>query len=55
MKALYRQLLEQRLRLLQIERVETFGEPAADRSKKIAGLIPLALIALIRLVPGSGT
>jgi hypothetical protein len=50
-----RKFVEQRLRLLQIERVETFGEPAVDRSKKIAGLIPLALIALIRLVPGSGT
>jgi hypothetical protein len=39
------QLLEQRLRLLQIERVETFGEPAVDRSEQIEGLIPLALIA----------
>ena len=40
------QLVEQRLRLLQIERVEAFGEPAIDRGEKIAGLIPLALIAL---------
>ena len=39
------QLIEQRLGLLQIERVEAFGEPAVDRSEKIAGLIPLALIA----------
>ena len=39
------QLVEQRLSLLQIERVEAFGEPAVDRSEKIAGLIPLALIA----------
>ena len=31
--------------LLQIERVKAFGEPAVDRSEKIAGLIPLALIA----------
>ena len=30
---------------LQIERVEALGEPAVDRSEKIAGLIPLALIA----------
>jgi hypothetical protein len=33
------------LSLLQIERVEAFGEPPVDRSKQIAGLIPLALIA----------
>src|ERR1019366_3268771 len=39
------QLVEQRLSLLQIERVKTFGEPAVDRSEKIAGLIPLALTA----------
>ena len=37
--------VEQRLRLLQIERVKAFGEPAVDRSEKLAGLIPLALIA----------
>jgi hypothetical protein len=43
------------LGLFQIERVEAFGEPAVDRSEKLAGLIPLTLIALIRLVPGSGT
>jgi hypothetical protein len=40
-----RQLIEQRLRFLQIERVEALGEPAVDRSEKIAGLILLALIA----------
>jgi hypothetical protein len=40
-----RQLVEQLLGLFQIERVEAFGEPAIDRSEKIAGLIPLALIA----------
>ena len=34
------QLVEQRLRLFQIERVEAFGEPAVDRSEKIAGLLP---------------
>jgi hypothetical protein len=49
------QLVEERLGLCQIERVKAFGEPAVDRSEKIAGLVPLALIALIRLVPGSGT
>ena len=40
-----RQLLQQRLRLLQIERVEAFGEPAVDRSEKFASLIPIALVA----------
>ena len=35
------QLVEQRLSLLQIERVETFGEPAIDRSEKSAGLLSL--------------
>ena len=39
------QLVEQRLRLLQIARVKPFGEPAVDRSEQIAGLIPLALVA----------
>ena len=39
------QLLEQRLSLFQIARVEPFGEPAVDGSKQIASLIPLALIA----------
>jgi hypothetical protein len=39
------QLIEQRLRLFQIERVEAFSEPAVDRSEKIAGLIRLTLIA----------
>ena len=39
------QLIEQRLSLLQIERIKPFGEPAVDRSEKFAGLIPLALIA----------
>ena len=40
-----RQLVEQVLSLLQIERIEPLGKPAVDRSEKIAGLIPLALIA----------
>jgi hypothetical protein len=39
------QLVEQRLSLFQIERVEAFGEPAENRSEKLAGVIPLALIA----------
>jgi hypothetical protein len=39
------QLVEQGLGLFQIERVEAFGEPAIDRSEKIAGVIPLGLIA----------
>ena len=38
------QLVKQRLRLFQIERVKPFGEPAVDRSEKLAGLIPLALM-----------
>jgi hypothetical protein len=37
--------VEQRLRVLQIARVEALGEPAVDRSEQITGLIPLALIA----------
>ena len=40
-----RQLVEQCLRLLQIARVKSFGEPAVDRSEKFASLLPLALIA----------
>jgi hypothetical protein len=39
------QLIEQRLSLLQIEGVEAFGEPAVDRSEKVASFVPLALIA----------
>ena len=38
--ALSCQLAEQRLGLVQIERVEAFGEPAVDRCEKIAGLSP---------------
>jgi hypothetical protein len=40
-----RQLVEQRLRVLQIARIEAFGEQAVDRSEQCASLIPLALIA----------
>ena len=39
------QLIEKSLGLLQVKRVETLGEPAIDRSEKIARLIPLTLIA----------
>ena len=38
-------LVEQCLGLLQIERVEAFGEPAVDRSEQLEGLSPLALVA----------
>ena len=39
------QLVEQRLGFLQVESVESFGEPTIDRSEKIVGLISLSLIA----------
>ena len=39
------ELLQARLGLLQVERVEAFGEPAVDRGEKIAGLTPPALVA----------
>ena len=35
----------ERFSLLQIERVKPFGKPAVDRSKKVVGLIALALVA----------
>src|SRR4029077_21024970 len=38
------QLIEQRLRFLQIERIEALGEPAVDRRDKITSLIPFALV-----------
>ena len=37
--------IEQSLSLHKIARVKAFGEPAKDRSEKLARLIPLALIA----------
>ena len=40
-----RQCVEQHLGLLQIERVEAFGELAVNRSKKFVGLMRLTLIA----------
>jgi hypothetical protein len=39
------QLMEQRLSLLQIERIEALYEPALDRSEEIEGLIALAMIS----------
>jgi hypothetical protein len=40
-----RQLLQQRLRFLQIARVEPFGEPPVNRSQQFARLQHLALVA----------
>src|SRR5215469_2241930 len=40
------QLLKQRLRLLQIRRVEAFAEPAVDRREEIAGFGTAALVAV---------
>ena len=42
--AIRRDLVEQGFGLLQIARVEAFGEPAVDRSKQFASLLRLALI-----------
>jgi hypothetical protein len=40
-----REFVHQLLRFFQIERIETLSEPTVDRSEKLAGLLPLALIA----------
>jgi hypothetical protein len=40
-----RQLVEQRLRLLQIARVEPLSEPPVNRSEQFARLLHLALVA----------
>jgi hypothetical protein len=40
-----RQLVEKRLRLFQIRRVEAFGEPAVDRGQKVVGFRALTLVA----------
>jgi Family of unknown function (DUF6166) len=40
-------VFEQRFCLPQITRVEPFGEPAVDRSEKLARLLPLALIVML--------
>ena len=42
---LCRQLLQQRLRFLQIARVEPFGEPAVNWSQQFVRLLHLALVA----------
>src|SRR5258708_25330941 len=39
------QLIQQRLRLLEVRRVEAFREPALDRSKEGAGFRSLSLVA----------
>jgi hypothetical protein len=44
-KLLRPQLLQQRLRLLQIARVEPFREPPVNRSQQFARLLHLALVA----------
>jgi hypothetical protein len=41
---LLRHLVEQRLRVLQVARVEAFGEPGVDRRQQIAGGVALALL-----------
>ena len=51
---LRRQLLQQRLRLFQIARVETFGEPAVDRSEQFASLLRLPLVAPEACEPNGG-
>jgi len=43
-KPLWRQLLEQRLRLLQVERVEALRKPAVNRRQQFASLLRLALV-----------
>ena len=42
--------VKQRLRLLQIERVEAFSEPAVDRSEQFAGLLLFPLVARAMLI-----
>jgi hypothetical protein len=44
-RASRRQLLQQRLRLLQIARVEPLSEPPVNRSQQFARLLHLALVA----------
>ena len=38
-------LFEQRLRVLQVARIEPFGKPPVDRSEQFAGLLGFALVA----------
>jgi hypothetical protein len=42
---LRRQLFQQRLRLLQVARVEAFGKPPVNRSQEFVRLLHLALVA----------
>ena len=44
-RTLHRQLLQQRLRLFQVARVEALREPAVNRSQQFARLLHLALVA----------
>src|SRR5690348_6343828 len=39
------QLLQQRLRLLEVRRIEALGEPAIERREQVAGFGALALVA----------
>ncbi|WP_213739780.1 hypothetical protein [Bradyrhizobium sp. dw_411] len=39
------QLVEQRLGLLQVERIEALRESAVDRREKIVGFVPLVIVA----------
>ena len=51
--SLYRQRVEQRFGLLQIERVEAFGEPTVDRGEKIVGFaVPTLLGPLAGEIAG---
>jgi hypothetical protein len=44
-KALRRQLLQQRLRLLQIARIEPLGEPPVNRSQQFTRFLHFAVVA----------
>ena len=41
----FRPLFQQRLRVLQIRRIEAFGEPIVDRTEQITGFCAFALVA----------
>src|SRR6516162_7695270 len=42
---LCRQCVDQRLRVLQVARIEPFGKPPVDRSEQFEGLLRLTLVA----------
>jgi hypothetical protein len=44
------QFIQQLLRLLQVRRIETLGEPIVDRDEQITGFHVLALVSRARLV-----